>query len=177
MIEILIGNIASGKSTWTTERAKQGALIINDDSIVESLHGGNYKLYSEELKPVYKGIGLMTAIMGAMQGRDLIIDSTNLTKARRARWIGMARMLDVPVVGIVFEQASPAEHAGRRVKHDARGYDFDHWLKIARMFAIQWQEPDISEGFDNLVPIEQARTMNIEGMWATSMLPEHRKSA
>ncbi len=41
-LELLVGNIASGKSTWTAARAEQGWLTIENDSLLRSLHGGRY---------------------------------------------------------------------------------------------------------------------------------------
>jgi predicted kinase len=167
MFELLIGPIASGKSTWTARRAREGAIVLNDDSLVTSLHGGHYEMYDKKLKPLYKTIPLMLAGMTILAGRDVIIDSTNLTRAVRSRWIGMAKMYDVPVVGVVFDRKGPAEHAGRRTRSDDRGYDFDYWLKVARYHDSIYEAPDASEGFDNLVPIELATEMLEEGVWST----------
>ena len=168
MMELLIGPIASGKSTWTARRAREGAIVLNDDSLVTSLHGGHYDLYDKKLKPVYKTIPLMMAGMAVLAGRDVVIDSTNLTRAVRGRWIGMAKMYDIPVVGVLFDRKSPAEHAGRRANADDRGHGFDYWLNVARYHDSIYEAPDVSEGMDNLVPIEVATEMLSEGVWSTT---------
>ena len=41
-LELLVDSIASGKSTWTRMRADQGWLTVNNDSLVRSMHGGQY---------------------------------------------------------------------------------------------------------------------------------------
>ena len=37
-VEILVGPIASGKSTYLKHRVSQGAITINDDAIVNAVH-------------------------------------------------------------------------------------------------------------------------------------------
>ena len=51
MLELLVGPIASGKSTYSNKAAKEGAIIVNDDAIVTALHGGDHTLYDKALKP------------------------------------------------------------------------------------------------------------------------------
>jgi hypothetical protein len=40
-MQILVGPIASGKSTFARKRATEGALIINDDALAAILHAGD----------------------------------------------------------------------------------------------------------------------------------------
>jgi dephospho-CoA kinase len=46
-VEVLVGGICSGKSTWCKSLAKDGWIVINDDSIVNSIHENCYKLYKK----------------------------------------------------------------------------------------------------------------------------------
>jgi len=55
-LDILVGPMASGKSTYCSKAAKQGAIIVCDDDITMMVHGGNYGLYTIELIPLYKAI-------------------------------------------------------------------------------------------------------------------------
>ena len=55
-LEVLVGPIASGKSTYCIERAREGAMVINDDAIVNSLHANQYDKWNKKLKPLYKAI-------------------------------------------------------------------------------------------------------------------------
>lgn len=152
MIELLIGNIASGKSTYCLKRAKEGALIVNDDSIVNALHCDQYDLYSEELKPLYKSLENQIVLLGVCLKKDIVIDrGLNLKPKSRRRFVGMGHSLDVPVCAVVFEFNKPEIHASRRIAHDNRGYSYDYWLKVATRLDSGYVEPIFEEGFDEII--------------------------
>lgn len=152
MFELLIGPPACGKSTFSAQRAQQGALITNDDATVTALHGGDYKLYNRKLKKLYKAHELLTMTMGAAIGADVVIDRTNMTRAMRARYVSFAKSIDVPIVAITFTIADAAEHARRRAKHDGRGYEQGYWHRVCAEMLAAYEPPRLDEGFDNIIP-------------------------
>lgn len=126
MLNLLCGMIASGKSTLCHKLAQNNWLIINDDSIVNALHGNNYTLYNKKLKPLYKLIE-NTMINGCvLMGVDAVIDRTCLSKEMRSRYITLAKTLDVPIICTVFPVESPEIHAHRRCNHDNRGHKYEY---------------------------------------------------
>lgn len=151
MIRLLVGMIASGKSTYAREEAKMGAIVVNDDAIVELVHGGNYDLYDKKLKPLYKSIETSIIHAGVMLGRNVLVDRTNLSPFRRRRYIEMANSLDTPIEAIVFEAVSPEEHAKRRAESDGRGYDYDYWLRVAKFHWSEMSPPMQEEGFSRII--------------------------
>lgn len=156
MLELLIGNIAAGKSTYAMTRAKHGAIIVNDDAIVTALHGGNYLLYTSGLKPLYKHVENSIITMALSFGRDVIVDRPNGSRLTRARYIGLARSLDAPVRGVLFEKQVAAVHAKRRFNHDARGYTLAQWEAVAKRYDTNYETPQMDEGFDGIVWPAQA---------------------
>lgn len=151
MIEILIGNIASGKSTYAKERAKEGAIIVNDDAIVTALHAGEYNLYSKDLKPLYKAIENQIIMTAVVMGHDVIVDrGLNITWEARQRLVGLGRSLDQEVVATLFVFEDPRIHASRRVKSDSRGYSYNYWLDVAERMQKDYQVPTRKEGFTSL---------------------------
>lgn len=152
MLEILIGNIASGKSTYCKEKAKYGCLIINDDDIVNMLHAHQYQLYSEKYKPVYKSIENAAISSALSLGIHVIVDrGINLTKKSRRRFIGLAHSLDTKVIAVVFPFLSPETHANRRYYSDSRGHDYQSWLEAAKRMQQEYEIPTFDEGFDEIV--------------------------
>lgn len=150
-VEILIGNIASGKSTFCTKKAAEGAVILNDDSLVKSIHADNYLLYNTSLKPLYKNLENQILIFGVVLGKDVIVDrSQNVTRASRRRFISMAHSLDTSVSARVFPFEKPEEHARRRAQQDLRGYSMEDWLKVAERFNSDYESPSFEEGFDSI---------------------------
>ena len=145
-LEILIGTIASGKSTYCTKRAEQGAIIVNDDAIVTALHGGNYKLYNKNLKPLYKAVELSIMMHSLIGGLDVVIDRPNLTRASRAKYLAPAVAMEFQVGFVVFPFKEPKVHAIRRCTDNTRGYDFAYWRRVAEHQIGQYEPPEVDEG-------------------------------
>lgn len=153
MIKLLMGMIASGKSTYAKEKAAEGWLTINDDSIVKLLHGEDYTLYSKELKPLYKSVE--QAIVGLIinSKKSVIIDNgrANLTKSGRQRWLSIAKSADIPIEIVVFPKEYPLIHVARRLASDPRGLDYNTWVEVANTHASLWEEPSLKEGFSSIL--------------------------
>ena len=131
MLEILIGPIASGKSSYCSQEARKGAIILNDDAIVTALHGGDYSLYDKKLKPLYKSIENSIVCTSLAMEKRIIIDRPNYSIAMRKRYIAIAKSFDVKVKFVVFKRESPEIHAKRRFESDSRGLSLDHWIRAA----------------------------------------------
>lgn len=152
MIEVLVGTIGSGKSTYAKQRAKDGCIIVNDDSIVNAVHADQYGLYQEDLKPIYKGAELFILNTALAMGKDVVIDKgLSLSVNSRQRWISIGRSLDIPVQCVLFEFFTPEVHAERRAGSDDRGLGKEYWLKVAKCHFANYQEPTVAEGFLTVV--------------------------
>jgi len=151
VVEILIGNIASGKSTYCLEKVKEGAIVVNDDAIVNSVHCDQYGLYDKELKPLYKAVENQIVTSALMLGKNVVIDrGVNLTPGSRRRFIGLGHSMDSQVIAVVFPFCDPQVHADRRQIDDLRGYPTEYWLKIATTFQNKYVPPSLDEGFDGI---------------------------
>ena len=142
-LELLVGNIASGKSTYCKKAADEGFIIINDDAIVNAVHAGNYKLYNEDLKPLYKSTENAILNTALAMKQSVIIDRPNHTAAMRRRYIGIAHSFDVPVHVVMFAWAEPEVHAQRRFDSDSRGLTLEDWLYVANYHQDNYEEPDL----------------------------------
>lgn len=141
--------IASGKSTYCSKKAKEGFIVINDDSIVNAVHAGNYALYDKSLKPLYKSIEdhiLHTAIA---MGKNVVIDrGLDVSASSRRRWISIAKSLDVEIGAIVFSLSTPKIHGTRRYNSDNRGHTKQYWINVAKVHYNRYEPPLFDEGFD-----------------------------
>jgi len=152
MIEVLVGTVACGKSTWAKNRAEEGYIIVNDDAIVNAVHGGVYGLYREWLKPLYKSIEDHIFHTAIAMSKGVVIDKgLSLSVASRQRWISLGRSLDVPVHCVVFEFFDAETHGKRRMADDGRGYDLDYWTRAAQAHINRYEPPTVEEGFDTVV--------------------------
>ena len=152
MIEVCIGCIASGKSLWAAQRAKDDFVIINDDSIVKMIHGGDYLAYRKELKPLYKSIEDHILHTALAMGKDVLIDrGVDVRKSSRRRWIDIAKSCDKQIRAISFEVFSPEVHARRRYNFDSRGHSLQYWLDTAYNHWNSYDEPTKEEGFYEII--------------------------
>lgn len=161
--EILVGMIASGKSTYTKKRAKEGAIIVNDDIIVNCVHGDIHTMYSRDLKPLYRGIESLIIHGAALAGRDIVIDRPNVKKETRQRYIEIAKSLDYcKIECVIFNMESPYTHAMRRTNSDCRGYDFGYWLNVANYHFNMYITPDIGDGYTGIFKFQENKTVPID---------------
>lgn len=152
MIELLVGMIASGKSTYCKRRAAEGAIITNDDNIVKLVHGDDYTLYNKRLKPLYKLIETAIIHYGVSHGFDVVVDRTNLDKKMRARYIGIAQSLDTDIVAVVFPVEQPKVHVERRMR-DARGLTREKWMEAATAHFKRYEPVELTEGFKRIIDV------------------------
>ena len=154
---VLVGMIASGKSTLARKLAAEGAVIVNDDAIVTAVHGGDYSLYENRLKPLYKSVENHVAATGVALGRCVVIDrGVNVRRDSRARWVALARSFDIPSVAVCFPNEGPHVHAERRHTHDSRGASFDSWLEVAKQHDADFSVPSLDEGFNRVVLVNHS---------------------
>lgn len=153
-LEILIGMIASGKSTYCKKRALEGAIVINDDSIVNALHANEYTKYNKGLKPLYKAIENLSISWGLAHDLDVLIDRPNLNSNTRRRYIELARAADCEVIeAVVFPLITPSIAAARRASGEDRGRDYKYWFNAASYQYSLYQEPKMEEGFTKLIQL------------------------
>lgn len=150
-IIVLVGQIASGKSTYSRMLAQRGCVIVNDDAIVSAVHGGDYALYNKSFKPLYKSVENHIAATALAMKRNVVVDrGVNIRRDSRARWVSLAKSFDVECEAVVFPMETPIIHAYRRFTHDPRGHDVIYWHQVARSHADDYVEPDATEGFSTI---------------------------
>ena len=148
-IHVLVGMISSGKSSYCKNAAKGGAVIVNDDSIVNLVHADDYTLYDKSLKILYKSIENHIISLAIALNKLVVVDrGLNVSAKGRKRWVALANSFDVPCEAILFLNEGPEVHAERRAKSDSRGHDYDYWLRVAKAHNSTYSPPTVYEGFD-----------------------------
>ena len=152
MIEVCVGLIATGKSTYCRQRALEGWVVVNDDNIVNLIHSNQYTLYKERLKPLYKSVGNHIVYIAVGMGLNVVIDrGLDVSKEARKRWVSIAHSLDIDINAVVFPYPLLEECAKRRFESDNRGYDYDTWLQIVKRHWANYDTPKIDEGFTKVI--------------------------
>lgn len=148
-IHILIGLPASGKSTWRAKHilANPEAVTVSTDDMIEEYAAANGLTYSEAFKKVdFKSLNtrFKYAIKAAVEeGRDIIVDRTNMSVKSRAELLKLAEGYDAHAVVFVVTDAV----LEARLK--ARGIATGKWIPKATIenMAKSYVAPTKEEGF------------------------------
>lgn len=174
-IEVLIGMIASGKSTYAKTRGDQGALVVSHDDLTQMLHA-KYR-YEPGLRSAYRQMEEALATIALREGRDVVIDRTHLTRESRARWVEFARNARCPVAAVIFPRYSAPTHAERRFLSDPRGRSLAKWTEVATHHEgqaeaepLRWEEEGFSEGYEAPPPPDDGMTL-FERRWRAVIKP------
>lgn len=159
-IYLLVGMIASGKSTYARKRADEGALVVSHDNLTEMLHA-RYR-YEQEKRELYRRMEEALVREALFRRHDVVIDRTHLTRESRERWVDFRRMYlvgydeecrpEIAIVAVRFPIYPPDVHARRRCEDDPRGRSFEEWLGVAEHHYEQATREPLSEdeGFDRI---------------------------
>ena len=136
---VLIGSPGSGKSTFTENYlVPKGYIRINQD---------NLKSKEKVLKCLSKNIG---------EGKKIVIDSTNPQKNTRSEYIKICKENNYPIRAFVFQVSKElAMHLNNlRAINKKRQHYSGHvnYIPIHAFFK-NYQEPEISEGFKEIVKV------------------------
>lgn len=158
---LLSGFPGSGKSSWSKEQVKLGAIIVDKDSLRRMANGAY--IYSETMEPV---VDLMShSCLGvALANSDyVIVDETFITREARDKVIcevaKHTKYFDLYV--LVFPET------GNNLKyrmHDSRGYTKEKWAGIIERMKSDYEEPSIlKEEIDFIykMPVDFDKRKNI----------------
>lgn len=149
---VLVGMIASGKSTYARAQAKQGAVIVSDDALASGLFGSYAP--NRELA-LQRRIQESIAATALRLGKCVVVDSArSLSRRERKRWLLLAERTGAECAAAVFPLADPQEHAARRAAHDSRGVTLRQWQRIAKYHAMIYDPVEMAEGFARVYSVE-----------------------
>lgn len=151
---ILVGNIGLGKSTFARKLADEGAMVVNLDSIVTMLHGGNYKGYREDWKEVYKGAQIDIMQQAVISSLDIIIDNTNMKRKGRERLISkfcqcVGGFTEKKV--ICYDFSSGTEEGLKKRMEEPKGHEPEYWEGVYNRLKKEYEIPMGEEGFDEII--------------------------
>lgn len=147
-IIILIGEPASGKSTWRAANQKDHQVISSDD-ILESLASENNITYGEAFN-IYAGRAAEEChhnfASALAQKSNIIIDRTNMTRKSRAKFLAMVGA-EYERKAIVFRVPRDELVERARIRGEQTGKTIAPWI-IDRMIST-YEAPGDSE-FDEV---------------------------
>lgn len=149
-IQILIGNIGSGKTTYCKQKAKEGYLIISKDDVRYSIGAGKY-IFNPNLEHAID-CSIKTKIfwMG-FEDVNLIIDETNMDIETRQWYIHNAKLRDAKIIGVVFPKISKNESVKRRLSSNHGNTSKETWEEVWERKNEIYEEPTKDEGFNEII--------------------------
>lgn len=146
---ILVGLQGAGKSTYAEKLNKQtGAIIVSSDAIREKKSGSRQitkndsKIFTEMRRTIKKLLE---------EGKDVIVDATNVTIKKRASYINyISKLEDIKKVAIVFNK-----NANTCVCQNFQR-DKDKQVPKYAIYNLEkyFVYPTLEEGFDEIIEIK-----------------------
>jgi tRNA uridine 5-carbamoylmethylation protein Kti12 len=154
---LMCGNIGCGKSILSKKIATENKdiLIVDHDKIIEMLHS-DYTKFDMRYYQIYKDIEKSAIESCLRNNMSVIVDKLNHTKIKRKRYIEIANSIN-PFINIEvynFSILSPDLSAKNRFLSDNKGHSLSKWLDVANKIYEEYEEPESSEGIDEIYNVE-----------------------
>lgn len=144
---ILTGNIGSGKSLLASKYAKRGHVVVNMDSIVKMIHGGEYGMYDVNKKPVYHKVEQECIRTALSLGFSVVVDRTNMKISDRKRYINIGKDYDIQIHSHDFGPGNK-KTLKRRLKNP-HGIPVSTWESVHKYMAGSYESSSLNEGLSS----------------------------
>ena len=148
-MNIMVGNIGSGKSLLSRKLAFYGAAVFNMDSFQEMVGGGEYGTYDFAKKEIYQAAENITIEESLKRGISVVIDRTNMDLKRRARFIEIGKKYGAEIAAIDFGAGSEQNLINR--EKACRGVPMKVWEDVFASMQKAYEQPTETEGFDLII--------------------------
>jgi len=149
---ILVGNIGSGKSTYTKKYSKD-YVTLSPDAMRYMMGNGEY-IFDPVLEPWLLGSLSHLYRDLVITGVNILIDSTNIKRSLREMYVEVAKKCNYHITCIEMPRLSKEESVARRL-HDPHGSDdADIWGKVWEIMDSNYNEPLSDEGYDELIKLQ-----------------------
>jgi predicted kinase len=148
-ILILVGNIASGKSTYCKELAKDGYVILSCDSL-RYMIGANTYTFDISKEPILAQTILTMYKLFQELGYNIVIDETNMSQIRRAPFIAN-KLHGYKIKAIVFPPRTIDDSVKSRLLNNHGDTPACVWAEVWKRKKEQFQYPSYEEGFDDVI--------------------------
>lgn len=145
-IEILIGNIGAGKSTYCRQKVKEGYIVLSKDSVRYMFGAGSY-VWNEKLElAIHRGMMCMLAWLMSTNA-DVIIDETNMDKKSREEQLHCAVIYKYKATAVIFPKFSKEVSVGRRLSSNHGDASKEVWEEVWERKNSVYEKPTYEEGF------------------------------
>lgn len=172
-VEIMVGNVGSGKSTQikkkldevsrinrllSVKRDREKWAVVSKDVLRFMIGGGKY-VFSNNLESFIEETSKFAIKYLLRKGINVIVDETNCSIIARANLIEWIRECteDCIIMAVVMPRVSKEESLRRKaLPENSYGYDIETWEKIWERKNIKYVEPHVYEDIDAIVHIGES---------------------
>lgn len=145
---IFTGNIGCGKSLLASKFAKNGYVIVNNDSLTKMVGGGDYGLYDLNKKPVYQIVEQILIEKSLENGFSVVIDRTCVSKKTRSKFIKIGKKYKANIISYDWGPGTIKDL--KRRNRDPRGISVRTWKNVFDYRFKEYEKPIMAEGFDQI---------------------------
>lgn len=151
---VLIGNIGSGKSTYSRKYQEKGYIIISRDQIRYSIGNGVY-VYNTLYEPIVWKIEDYMLRKFLDLGVNIVVDEVGVTKQMREKYLNYALISNYRVIAIEMPRFSMEQSVERRLTNPHGQYNKQLWEKVWQKFDTCYEAPIKAEGFHEIIRLEE----------------------
>lgn len=149
----MVGNIASGKSTYVKDLVKKGYVVIYKDGIRYSIGGGKY-IFNPKYENAIDNATETLFMRFLDMGLNIVIDETNINKNTRAPYIINGQLYKYKITAVVTPKASLKLTLKRRMKDKNHGNQpAEVWGEVFTKKQKAYEKPTKKEGFDEVISL------------------------
>jgi len=149
---LLVGNIASGKSTEAKKWVDNGYRAISRDAVRYMVGAGDYT-FDSDLEPTIKK-GTLALLKEFLKDEvDIIYDEVNVSKRLREPTIKLAKQYGYNIVVVEMPRLEQKISVDRRLNAPHGQIDKSVWEIVWENFDEMYEEPTIDEGINNIIRI------------------------
>jgi len=145
-LKVLIGNIASGKTSYREGIPEH--YLISRDRWRYNIGLGSY-VWNPDLEPGITRCCKAELKLAIEAGLDIIVDETNMSRASR-KWVLDMVPDTYTKEAIVFPNMGENEHVKRRLGCNHGNTSEETWRRVYRRKNKSYQAPTTAEGFDEI---------------------------
>lgn len=147
-MQILIGNIGSGKSTYCKEKVKEEYIIISKDDLRYSIGAGNYIFNLNYEQSISNCMLEFFHSLSQLNDIKIIIDETNMDKESRKFYLYWGKYYKYTKIAMIFPSLTKEESVKRRLQSNHGNTSKEVWDEVWERKNTIYEEPTKEEGFD-----------------------------
>ena len=157
---ILVGNLASGKSTVARKLHEQDYYVVSLDGFRYALGGGTYVFHPAIEQDFYQPEEFFLKWLMKKKVDVVIDDAKNVNSSFRKRFIDIAKKNKYNIISIELPQYSKKTSVNARMRNPHGYYSRSVWEKTYDKFLMMQDEVLLQEGINGIIRFKDREEIN-----------------